>query len=143
MPPLPPYVVGLPALELSVIDSKSLGVPWVALNASVFSFNGLCSQGLPILTTSNATVMTDRLGRAQITGNLDVTGCSVGELVLKITAMSASVTRFARVVLFEPSTAKYSHSVSTTSTKSLDPYTEVVTVRRDLTRCFADPLFVN
>ena len=138
MPPLPP-VVGLPALELSVIDSKSLGVPWVALNASD-SFNGLCSKVCQ-LTTSNATVMTTDLAGLKLQ-NLDVTGCSVGELVLKITAMSASVTRFARVVLFEPSTAvltqcvyyldKVARSVHRSRHGAPRPHT-----------MFADPFFVN
>ena len=134
MPPLPPYVVGLPALDLSVIDSKSLGVPWVALNASVFSFNGLCSQGLPILTTSNATIMTDGLGRAQITGNLDVTGCSVRTRAENYGCVCVGDALCASCCL---SRLPQVSTVCLLPRQSRSIRTLIVTVRRDLTRCCA------
>lgn len=123
----------LPALDLAILDERSLGVPGVFIHATVFSFSGACSEQSPQLLLASP-VRTDVAGVAKITGQLDVTGCTPGDVVLKIMTSETkegadAVIRYARLVLFQESTERYTHSTSLESVKAIDDFTDVLTVR--------------
>ena len=123
-------LVELPALALSILDDRSLGVPGVFINATVLSFSGACSEQSPQLLLASP-VRTDVAGVAKLTGQLDVASCGPGDLVLKIMTrerQKGAVIRYARVVLFQASTERYTHSTSLKSVKAVDDLTDVLTV---------------
>ena len=145
-------VVAVPPLYMSIQDENVVGVPSVNVSARIIAFSGTCAatSGMPTLVedTSNTT---DRVGVASLALTLDTTGCTVGDVTLKIftpdfsgphrpymigsadsgtmlpmDAATFNLTRYARIVLYEVNdTVTYTSTVSTSAINVVDNYTVV------------------
>ena len=121
-------LIELSPLTFAVQDDKSFGVPHAIAHASIHAFHpndhagGMqCAPGVVNGTATNAT---NAAGVAQIRLQLDLAGCSPGELIVRVTSMGLE--RFASVRLYTPSPApSASYAVTSSFTTELNNHTTV------------------
>ena len=118
--------INLPPLVFALHDGKRMGVPNVAVSASVHAFydgDTDASTSAPVLVEASSTNATDAAGVANLRLQVDTAKCGAGELVVKVESMGLE--RFASVQLYWPPTSNSSFVLTSTASENLDDFTVV------------------
>ena len=126
-----------PAL-LAVQDDRTIGVPKQRVVATVWGYlTGVCPGGSTPSIVSGSTNETNAVGVVSIGLRIDATGCSAGELIVRLETLTTpdggktslvpyNITRYASIFLYSPSSA--TKRLSDSSTRAIDNNTDVTVI---------------
>lgn len=129
-----------PALHMAVQDDRTIGVPKQRVVATVWGYlTGVCPGGSTPSIVSGSTNETNAVGVVSIGLRIDATGCSAGELIVRLETLTTpdggktslvpyNITRYASIFLYSPSSATYSAALRTSSTRAIDNNTDVTVI---------------